>query len=177
MADFQDEKKAVSSIDTPSSGSLNDVKGVSSPARSASFSHVSISEELGGKKDEYGSTPDHVFSVPAIAAHWAEVYERAGYENRHRFDPSFQWDASEERKLVRKIDFRIMFWAWIMFCSLDLHRKNINRAISDDMLPELGMSFMISPFLVTELVLTRPRNEHKRLQLWSNHFPRYLLTG
>ncbi|CCC11876.1 hypothetical protein SMACR_05088 [Sordaria macrospora] len=160
MADFQDEKKAVSSIDTPSSGSLNDVKGVSSPARSASFSHVSISEELSGKKDEYGSTPDHVFSVPAIAAHWAEVYERAGYENRHRFDPSFQWDASEERKLVRKIDFRIMFWAWIMFCSLDLHRKNINRAISDDMLPELGMNtndfnygqtIFLATFLLAEL--------------------------
>ena len=139
MADSQDKKKVVSTIDTPSSGSLNDVKGVSSPARSGSVSQVSISEELEGKKDEYGSTPDHVFSDPAIAARWAEVYERADYENRHRFDPSCQWTAAEERKLVRKIDFRIMFWAWIMFCSLDLHRKNINRAISDDMLPELGM--------------------------------------
>lgn len=150
MADFQDEKKVVSAIDTPSSGSLKDVTRVSSPARSASVSQVSLAEELGGTKDaNYGSTPDHVFSDPAIAAHWTEVYEGAGYENRHRFDPSFQWGASEERKLVRKIDFRIMLWAWIMFCSLDLHRKNINRAISDDMLPELGMSFMILPFLVS----------------------------
>lgn len=33
-----------------------------------------------------------------------------------------------------------MFWAWLMFCALDLNRKNINRAISDDMLPELGMN-------------------------------------
>ena len=147
MAGPQDDKKVVSSIDTPSSGSLSDVKGVSSPARSGSISHVSISDEISGKKDEYGSTPDHVFTDPAIAAHWAGVYERADYENRHRFDPSFQWDAAEERKLVRKIDFRIMFWAWIMFCSLDLHRKNINRAISDDMLPELGMFSRLPSFL------------------------------
>lgn len=26
-----------------------------------------------------------------------------------------------------------MLWAWIMFCALDLHRRNINRAISDNM--------------------------------------------
>ncbi|KAK3350569.1 major facilitator superfamily domain-containing protein [Neurospora tetraspora] len=161
MADFQDEKKVVSAIDTPSSGSLKDVTRVSSPARSASVSQVSLAEELGGTKDaNYGSTPDHVFSDPAIAAHWTEVYEGAGYENRHRFDPSFQWGASEERKLVRKIDFRIMLWAWIMFCSLDLHRKNINRAISDDMLPELGMNtndfnygqtIFLATFLLAEL--------------------------
>lgn len=31
-----------------------------------------------------------------------------------------------------------MLWAWIMFCALDIHRRNINRAISDNMLPELG---------------------------------------
>jgi hypothetical protein len=26
-----------------------------------------------------------------------------------------------------------MAWAWVMFCALDIHRKNINRAISDNM--------------------------------------------
>ncbi len=26
-----------------------------------------------------------------------------------------------------------------MFCALDIHRRNINRAISDNMLPEIGM--------------------------------------
>jgi hypothetical protein len=33
-----------------------------------------------------------------------------------------------------------MLWAWIMFCALDLNRKNINRAISDNMLADLGMN-------------------------------------
>lgn len=35
-----------------------------------------------------------------------------------------------------------------MFCALDLHRRNINRAISDNMLPELGkwVVFWNSPY-------------------------------
>ncbi|KAF6820116.1 allantoate permease [Colletotrichum plurivorum] len=90
--------------------------------------------------DAYGSTEEHAFSDPSIADHWRKVYEKAEYENRHRFDPNYQWSAEAERKLVRKIDKRIMVWAWVMFCALDLHRRNINRAISDNMLPELGMN-------------------------------------
>ena len=50
-----------------------------------------------------GSTTDHVFSDPAIASHWQLKYEKAGYENRHRFDPEFQWTAEEEKKLVHKV--------------------------------------------------------------------------
>lgn len=85
------------------------------------------------KDANFGSTPDHAFSDPAVAEAWKLKYEKAGYENRHRFDPEFSWTADEEKKLVRKIDKRIMLWAWIMFCALDLHRRNINRAISDNM--------------------------------------------
>jgi len=33
-----------------------------------------------------------------------------------------------------------MIWCWLMFLALDLNRRNINRAISDAMLPELGMT-------------------------------------
>ncbi|PTD13094.1 putative transporter [Fusarium culmorum] len=82
----------------------------------------------------------HPFSDPEIADRWRKVYEKAEYENRHRFDPSFTWTDGEEKKLVRKIDFRICLWAWVMFLSLDFHRRNINRAISDNMLPEIGMN-------------------------------------
>lgn len=34
-----------------------------------------------------------------------------------------------------------------MFCALDMHRRNINRAISDNMLEELGKSLLCSPKL------------------------------
>ncbi|KAK3324892.1 major facilitator superfamily domain-containing protein [Apodospora peruviana] len=94
----------------------------------------------GGDGSGYGSSDEHIFSSPEAANHWRGVFEKSRYENRHRFDPDFKWTADEELKLVRKIDKRIMFWAWIMFCALDLHRRNINRAITDKMLPETGMN-------------------------------------
>ena len=99
---------------------------------------------------------DHIFKDEATAKYWRNVYEENKYEGRHRFDPNYTWTPEEEKKLVRKvrqrprspslqltsvkIDLRITFWAWLMFCALDLNRKNINRAISDNMLPELGMN-------------------------------------
>ncbi|KAK5994831.1 putative transporter [Cladobotryum mycophilum] len=105
----------------------------------------------------FDSTTNHIFSDPAVAEHWRGIYEKASYENRHRFDPDFKWTAEEEKRVI---DFRIMVWAWIMFCALDIHRRNINRAISDNMLPEIGMNtndfnygqtiFLVS-FLAAEL--------------------------
>nr|UWK20095.1 major facilitator superfamily transporter (MSF) [Trichoderma rubi] len=109
----------------------------------------------------FGSTDDHPFTDPAMTAHWTQIYEKANYENRHRFDPEFTWTAEEEKRLVRKIDLRIMLWAWVMFCALDLHRRNINRAISDNMLPEIGMNtndfnYGQTIFLVTFLAAELP---------------------
>ncbi|KAL4727189.1 hypothetical protein ACLX1H_006090 [Fusarium chlamydosporum] len=86
------------------------------------------------------SSVEHPFTDPEIADRWRKVYEKAQYENRHRFDPSFTWTDHEEKRLLRKIDFRICLWAWVMFLALDFHRRNINRAISDNMLPEVGMN-------------------------------------
>jgi hypothetical protein len=126
-----DDEKAVHPLNTAAKSTGNDSAASSGPG--------SVSQD-DGSDDGYGSTEDHVFSKADVAAYWNSVYERAGYENRHRFDPHYTWTAEEEKKLVRKIDWRIMTWAWIMFCALDIHRRNINRAISDNMLPELGMN-------------------------------------
>ncbi|EQB45872.1 hypothetical protein CGLO_15183 [Colletotrichum gloeosporioides Cg-14] len=115
-----------------------ETKDVSTSQSQATDASLSSVREV--SDNAYGSTDEHVFSDPSIAEYWRKVYEKAQYENRHRFDPSYQWSAEEEKKLVRKIDKRIMVWAWVMFCALDLHRRNINRAISDNMLPELGMN-------------------------------------
>lgn len=45
---------------------------------------------------------------------------------------------------LKKIDLRIMTWTWLMFVSLDLNRRNINRAITDNILGDLGKSFLPS---------------------------------
>lgn len=51
----------------------------------------------------YGSVEPHIFTNPARADHWQKVYEGSRYECRHRFDPSFEWTAGEEKKATRKV--------------------------------------------------------------------------
>ncbi|KAF5001825.1 hypothetical protein FGRMN_800 [Fusarium graminum] len=110
------------------------------PGAAIKKAHVQDQAYHDSGDESASSSIEHPFTDPEIANRWRKVYEKAEYENRHRFDPNFTWTAREEKKLVRKIDFRICLWAWVMFLSLDFHRRNINRAISDNMLPELGMN-------------------------------------
>ncbi|KAF3926862.1 hypothetical protein ABW20_dc0103816 [Dactylellina cionopaga] len=104
---------------------------------SSSRSDGGTEQEIDG---DYGSYGNHVFSDPKVAEYWRGVYETAKYEGRHRFDPDITWSAAEEKRLKRIIDWRVMTWAWLMFFALDVNRRNINRAITDNMLPELGMT-------------------------------------
>ncbi|ORY13568.1 major facilitator superfamily domain-containing protein [Clohesyomyces aquaticus] len=62
------------------------------------------------------------------------------YEGFHRFDPKFDWEPEEERKLVRKIDKRICTFVCLCFFALQLDRGNITQALSDNMLKDLGMN-------------------------------------
>ncbi|KAE8158185.1 major facilitator superfamily domain-containing protein [Aspergillus tamarii] len=62
------------------------------------------------------------------------------YEGIHRWDPDFEWEEQEEKKLIRKIDLRICTFACITFFALQLDRGNIVQAMSDDMLGDLGMN-------------------------------------
>ncbi|PWN40111.1 MFS general substrate transporter [Ceraceosorus guamensis] len=100
------------------------------------------SEDAASTSDDQSDlgSDKHIFSDPAVAAKWAAVYEESKYECRHRFDPHLTWDAEEERKLVRKLDIRIMLFIWVLFMSLDLIRRNINRALPDNFLNDLGIT-------------------------------------
>ncbi|KAM0802956.1 major facilitator superfamily domain-containing protein [Usnea florida] len=62
------------------------------------------------------------------------------YEGKHRYDPKFEWEPKEEKKLVRKLDLRICSWACLMFFALQLDRGNISQALSDNMLNDLHMN-------------------------------------
>lgn len=53
--------------------------------------------------DQLGSGEPHVFSDPARAAHWKNVYDNVQYEGRSRFDPAFTWTASAERRVKMKV--------------------------------------------------------------------------
>ncbi|KAE8132456.1 major facilitator superfamily domain-containing protein [Aspergillus pseudotamarii] len=62
------------------------------------------------------------------------------YEGIHRWDPDFEWEEQEEKKLIRKIDLRVCTFACITFFALQLDRGNIVQAMSDNMLGDLGMN-------------------------------------
>lgn len=42
------------------------------------------------------------------------------YEGRHRWDPTFSWEPSEERKLVRKTDLYLLTWLCVMVSAQSL---------------------------------------------------------
>ncbi|KAK6439457.1 hypothetical protein LTR95_004327 [Oleoguttula sp. CCFEE 5521] len=80
------------------------------------------------------------FSDPKIAAHWRQVYEDSQYESRSAFDPDFQWTAAEEKKLVRKLDWRVCLFACVAFFALQVDRGNLAQAVSDNFLSDLSLS-------------------------------------
>ncbi|KAJ9157056.1 MFS general substrate transporter [Coniochaeta hoffmannii] len=64
----------------------------------------------------------------------------AEYEGRHRYDPTAQWTEAEEKRLVRRLDYKICSWVCLMFFALQLDRGNISQALSDNLLKDLGLS-------------------------------------
>jgi hypothetical protein len=54
-------------------------------------------------RSTHSSIDDHIFKDEATAKYWRNVYDKAQYEGRHRFDPNYTWTEKEEKKLVRKV--------------------------------------------------------------------------
>lgn len=52
------------------------------------------------------SLSTNVFADPEIRDFYVKMYEKARYECRHVFDADLTWTAEEEKKLIRKIDWR-----------------------------------------------------------------------
>lgn len=69
------------------------------------------SSEDSGSDDEFGDLAKNPFLDPDVAEHWRQAYENAQYECRHVFDPTLTWTEEEEKKIIRKVDFRICAWA------------------------------------------------------------------
>jgi hypothetical protein len=67
--------------------------------------------ELSGSEEGGYATEKNPFADPVVAEHWRQVYEKSQYECRHVFDPALTWTEEEEKKIIRKLDWRICLWA------------------------------------------------------------------
>lgn len=56
-------------------------------------------------------TGGNPFSDPDVAERYRQVYDKAHYECRHLFDPELTWTEEEERRLVKRTDWRVCLWA------------------------------------------------------------------
>lgn len=63
--------------------------------------------DLSGSEEGGYATEKNPFADPVAAEHWRQVYEKSRYECRHVFDPNLTWTEEEEKRLVRKLDWRI----------------------------------------------------------------------
>jgi hypothetical protein len=52
------------------------------------------------------SLSTNIFADPEIRDFYVKMYEKAKYECRHVFDADLTWTAEEEKKLIRKVDWR-----------------------------------------------------------------------
>lgn len=83
---------------------------------------------------------ENIFKDPEVARFYRDLYEKAQYEGRFHFDPDFEWTAEEEKKLVRRLEWKACLWACVMFMALQLDRGNIGQALSDNFLKDLHMT-------------------------------------
>ncbi|KAK3295431.1 major facilitator superfamily domain-containing protein [Chaetomium fimeti] len=103
-------------------------------------SSPSASEDSGSDEEFEEDLVKNPFLNPDVAAHWRQVYEDAQYESRHAFDPTLTWTEEEEKRVLRKLDWRICTWACVMFFALQVDRGNIQQALADNMLDDLGLT-------------------------------------
>lgn len=117
--------------DTKDSTSIDVKPPLSNPTTNSSTSSIS---------NPSGGAPDTVFAHSG-SSNLAKFYRPIdSYEGLHRYDPEFVWSPQQERRLVRKVDWRICSWVCLMFFALQLDRGNISQALSDNMLGDLGLT-------------------------------------
>ncbi|KAJ8125984.1 hypothetical protein O1611_g7654 [Lasiodiplodia mahajangana] len=115
-------------VSSPSSSSLDD----KNPSIHSSTRSLPSEEELALKTNP--------FIDPRVATQWKQVYDDCKYECRHVFDATLEWTEQEEKRIIRKLDWRVCLWACIMFFALQVDRGNLTQVISDNFLDDLHMN-------------------------------------
>ncbi|KAF5970737.1 nicotinamide mononucleotide permease [Fusarium bulbicola] len=85
------------------------------------------------------ATQPSIWDSPDIER-YKELYSHPQWENWSAFDPKFRWTWREENAVRHKVDWKIMVLMCIMFAALNIDRNNIQNAVSDNMLDDLGIT-------------------------------------
>ncbi|KHC56889.1 hypothetical protein MGE_05113 [Candida albicans P75010] len=89
------------------------------------------------ESDELSKNP---FLDPKVEEYYRDLYEDSNYESYRAFDPQFTWSKEEENKVIKKINLRVALTACILFVGLQVDRGNLQQAVSDNLLKDLGMT-------------------------------------
>lgn len=89
---------------------------------------------------EHSLDEKNPFSDPKVAEFYKDIYESCQYECRGAFDPELEWTPAEERRIVRKLDFRVCAFACFAFFALQVDRGNMAQAVSDNLLNDLHLT-------------------------------------
>ncbi|ODQ80437.1 hypothetical protein BABINDRAFT_161375 [Babjeviella inositovora NRRL Y-12698] len=145
VSEIEESSRSHNSYSSPDDASYNKNQDIE-----VQISQVSSLNQL-------GSNP---FLDPKVEEHYRDIYEGSQYECRHEFDPHFTWSPEEEKKIVRKLDFRVALLACFMFVALQVDRGNLGQATSDGFLKDLklttndyntGNTIFLVAFLIAEL--------------------------
>ncbi|PWZ02404.1 MFS general substrate transporter [Testicularia cyperi] len=100
------------------------------------WSACGLSSSISSFTDSYKNE-----EAEAEAALLTRFYEPPdSYESKHRWDPKAEWTPEEERKILRKLDWRVSLVACICFAALQLDRGNISNALADNFLKDLHLT-------------------------------------
>ncbi|WPK27115.1 hypothetical protein PUMCH_004488 [Australozyma saopauloensis] len=122
--------------------------------------NVNVDYYLSSDVESQDSSAPNPFKDPTVAQYYRKLYEASEYECRAAFDPEFDWTPEEEKKLIRKLDWRVAFTACFMFVGLQVDRGNLAQAVADNLLHDLklntndynlGNTLFLVSFLLAEI--------------------------
>jgi hypothetical protein len=72
---------------------------------------VVVIDEKGVDSSARSDVSTNPFEDPEIRDYYVQVYENSKYECRHVFDAEVTWTPEEEKRIVRKLDYRGMYYS------------------------------------------------------------------
>ena len=100
------------------------VKGMNDSKEKAFI--VDLAESETSSHDLANDEPGEADDAEIVGARLQKYYAPIDtYEGRHRYDPKAKWAPEEEKRLGRRLDWRICSWCCLMFFALQLDRGNI----------------------------------------------------